>query len=102
MNLPRHLTEASNFPAAIAATAEWFPKKERALATGIFNSGSNIGAMIAPFVVPAIALAWGWSVSFYITGVLAAVWLVLWGIFYQAPQHPKKLHPLRTCVHRKR
>ncbi|HUO08900.1 MAG TPA: MFS transporter [Phycisphaerae bacterium] len=87
------LSEAANFPAAIAATAEWFPKKERAFATGIFNCGSNVGAMIAPFVVPAIALAWGWSISFYITGILAVIWLVLWAMYYQSPQNHKKLTP---------
>ncbi len=85
--------EAANFPAAIAATAEWFPKKERAYSTGIFNCGSNVGAMIAPFVVPLIAVAWGWSVSFYITGILAVIWLVLWGMYYQSPQKHPKLTP---------
>jgi ACS family hexuronate transporter-like MFS transporter len=85
------LSEAANFPAAIAATAEWFPKKERAFATGIFNCGSNVGAMIAPFVVPAIAVRYGWSVSFYITGVLAVIWLILWAIYYNSPQKHKTL-----------
>ena len=85
------LFEAANFPAAIAATAEWFPKKERALSTGLFNSGANVGAIIAPFVVPQIALKWGWSVAFYITGILAVVWLVLWYLFYQSPEDHKSL-----------
>ncbi|MGN6368604.1 MAG: MFS transporter [Phycisphaerae bacterium] len=87
------LFEAANFPAAIAATAEWFPKKERALSTGIFNCGSNVGAMIAPFIVPAIAVSLGWSVSFYITGILAVIWLILWAIYYQSPQNHKSLTP---------
>lgn len=83
------LTEAGNFPAAIKAVAEWFPKKERALATGIFNSGANIGAIVAPLTVPFIALYMGWQWAFIITGCLGFVWLIFWNKFYQSPkQHP--------------
>jgi MFS transporter, ACS family, hexuronate transporter len=85
------LTEAGNFPAAIKSTAEWFPKKERALATGIFNSGTNIGAIVAPLTVPAIAVVWGWQWAFIITGLIGFIWLVLWQIYYTSPQDSKKL-----------
>lgn len=83
------LTEAGNFPAAIKAVAEWFPKKERALATGIFNSGANIGAIVAPLTVPFIAVYMGWQWAFIITGCLGFVWLFFWNKYYQSPkQHP--------------
>lgn len=85
------VTEAGNFPAAIKATAEWFPKKERALATGIFNSGTNIGAIIAPLSVPFIAVAWGWKVAFILTGAVGFIWLVLWQRYYTTPADSKKL-----------
>ncbi len=84
------LGEAGNFPAAIKTVAEWFPRKERAFATGIFNSGSNVGAIVAPLVVPIIAITWGWQAAFLCTGVLSATWLVLWWTIYRSPeQHPK-------------
>ena len=85
------LTEAGNFPSAIKTVAEWFPKKERALATGIFNSGTNIGAIIAPLSVPFIASEWGWKWAFIITGSFGFVWLVLWLIMYEIPSRHKKL-----------
>nr|MCU0470917.1 MFS transporter [Arcicella sp.] len=85
------LTEAGNFPAAIKSTAEWFPKKERALATGIFNSGTNIGAIIAPLTVPLIAVHWGWQWAFIITGLIGFIWLVLWQMYYTSPKDSKKL-----------
>src|SRR5687768_5635255 len=72
------VTEAGNFPAAIKATAEWFPKKERALATGVFNSGANIGAIIVPLSVPFIAESLGWKWAFILTGMLGFVWLIFW------------------------
>jgi ACS family hexuronate transporter-like MFS transporter len=84
------LGESGNFPAAIKATAEWFPRKERALATGIFNAGSNVGAVIAPILVPAITLLWGWRWAFIITGALGFVWLAVWLALYRSPdQHPR-------------
>lgn len=84
------LGEAGNFPASIKTVAEWFPKKERALATGIFNSGTNIGALITPLVVPWVASQWGWQWAFVGTGLLGFVWLVAWLIVYRPPeQHPR-------------
>ncbi|MCX6167740.1 MAG: MFS transporter [Ignavibacteriales bacterium] len=88
------LSEAGNFPAAIKTVAEWFPKKERAFATGIFNSGSNIGAIIAPLVVPWITITYGWQEAFIATGALGFIWLVLWWIFYEKPEEHKKLSKL--------
>jgi ACS family hexuronate transporter-like MFS transporter len=70
--------ESGNFPAAIKTISEWFPRKERALATGIFNSGSNIGAIVAPLVVPIIALNFGWQAAFILTGLLGFIWLFFW------------------------
>jgi ACS family hexuronate transporter-like MFS transporter len=85
------ITESGNFPAAIKTVAEWFPKKERALATGIFNSGTNIGAIIAPLTVPFIAHEYGWRVTFIITGAVGLIWLLFWFLFYEIPQKHKKL-----------
>ena len=85
------VSEAGNFPAAIKTVAEWFPKKERAFATGIFNSGSNIGAIVAPLSVPFIAKEWGWQWAFIITGMLGFVWLILWFIICEVPGKHKKL-----------
>jgi MFS transporter, ACS family, aldohexuronate transporter len=83
------LGEAGNFPASIKATAEWFPKKERALATGVFNSGTNVGALVAPLVVPWITLTWGWAWAFIITGALGFIWLAAWLLIYRPPrEHP--------------
>ncbi|WP_207512505.1 MFS transporter [Longitalea luteola] len=85
------VSEAGNFPAAIKTVAEWFPKKERALATGIFNSGANVGAILAPLTVPFIAEKMGWQWAFIITGALGFVWLVLWFMYYEVPKRQKKL-----------
>ena len=85
------LTESGNFPSAIKTVAEWFPKKERALATGIFNSGTNIGAIIAPLSVPFIVVAWGWKWAFIITSSFGFVWLVLWLVMYEIPTRHKKV-----------
>lgn len=85
------LGEAGNFPAAIKTVAEWFPKKERALATGIFNGGSNVGAIIAPLTVPWIALTYGWQEAFIITGAIGFIWIVFWYIFYEKPEKQKRL-----------
>ncbi len=84
-------TEAGNFPSAIKTVAEWFPKKERALAAGIFNSGTNIGAVLAPLSVPFIAAAWGWQWAFIITGSFGFVWVVFWMVMYDKPANHKKL-----------
>ncbi|MHA4806640.1 MFS transporter [Flavitalea flava] len=83
------LGESGNFPAAIKSVAEWFPKKERAFATGIFNSGANIGAMIAPILVPWILGVYGWQMAFIITGALGFIWLLFWWILYEIPSRKK-------------
>lgn len=85
------ISEAGNFPAAIKSVAEWFPKKERALATGIFNSGTNVGAIVAPLAIPAIIVAWGWQAAFIITGAIGFIWVILWFIFYEIPEKHKKV-----------
>jgi MFS transporter, ACS family, hexuronate transporter len=85
------VSEAGNFPAAIKTTAEWFPKKERAFATGLFNSGSNIGAILAPLTVPFIAEKWGWQWAFIITGAIGFIWLIFWFVVYEVPQKHKRL-----------
>ncbi len=87
------LTEAGNFPAAIKTIAEWFPKKERALATGLFNSGANIGAIVAPLSVPFIAVMFGWKWAFVITGLLGIVWLYFWNKYYYSPANHPKITP---------
>jgi len=84
------LGESGNFPAAIKTISEWFPRKERALATGIFNSGSNIGAIVAPLLVPIIALNFGWQAAFIITGLLGFIWLFFWLRLMNRPEdHPR-------------
>jgi ACS family hexuronate transporter-like MFS transporter len=84
------LGEAGNFPASIKAVAEWFPKKERALATGIFNSGTNVGALIVPLTVPWITYTWGWYWAFVVTGAIGFFWLLLWWPLYKSPdKHPR-------------
>ncbi|MGV8877920.1 MAG: MFS transporter [Sphingobacteriaceae bacterium] len=87
------LGESGNFPAAVKAVAEWFPKKERALATGIFNSGSSIGAVAAPLLVPWILSAYGWQEAFVITGALGFIWLIFWYVLYEIPSRHKKVRP---------
>lgn len=82
--------ESANFPASVKTVAEWFPRKERALATGIFNSGSTIGAIVAPIIVTYITLYFGWRLAFIITGLLGFVWLLFWILLYKTPlNHPK-------------
>jgi ACS family hexuronate transporter-like MFS transporter len=84
------LGESGNFPASIKAVAEWFPARERALATGIFNAGTNVGAIVTPLVVPWIALTWGWRIAFVWTGLLSATWLAFWLNIYRPPhEHPR-------------
>lgn len=87
------LPEAANFPAAIKSVADWFPKKERAFATGLFNAGSNVGAIATPLIVPPIVFAFGWQAAFIITGALGFVWLIFWVLFYEQPEKAKKLSP---------
>jgi len=84
------LGEAGVFPASIKSVAEWFPKKERALATGIFNAGTNVGAILTPVFAPWIAVHWGWRWAFLLTGGVGFAWLVLWLLLYRRPQdHPR-------------
>ena len=83
--------EAANFPAAIRTVADWFPRRERAFATGIFNSGSNIGAIVAPILVPLVAAAMGWRACFLVTGGLDLIWLAVWLAFYRKPSEHKML-----------
>jgi ACS family hexuronate transporter-like MFS transporter len=85
------LGESGNFPAAIKTVAEWFPKRERAFATGIFNSGANIGAVVAPVMVPWILGIYGWETAFIITGAIGFIWLIFWIIFYEVPSRHKKI-----------
>jgi ACS family hexuronate transporter-like MFS transporter len=85
------MTESGNFPSAIKTIAEWFPKKERALATGIFNSGTNIGAIVAPLTVPFIAKEYGWRWAFIITGAVGLIWLLFWFWFMKCPLNKEDL-----------
>lgn len=84
-------SESANFPAAIKTVAEWFPKKERAFATGIFNSGTNVGAIVAPLVVPALVLSLGWQSAFIITGAIGFIWIIFWFIFYEIPERQRRI-----------
>lgn len=83
--------ESANFPAAVKTVAEWFPKKERALATGLFNSGPNIGAILTPLVIPIVAVKWGWQWAFIVTGALGFIWLLFWIPMYSSPDKNKWL-----------
>ncbi|MFI5197499.1 MAG: MFS transporter [Thermoanaerobaculia bacterium] len=85
--------ESGNFPAAIKTVAQWFPKKERAFATALFNSGTNVGAIVAPATIPFIAAAWGWRSAFVMAGLLGFAWLVAWWIFYEQPERQRRLRP---------
>ncbi|GAB4034298.1 MFS transporter [Spirosoma gilvum] len=85
------LGEAGNYPAAVKTVAEWFPKKERALATGLFNAGTSVGVVAALMIVPWILSNYGWQEVFWITGALGFVWLVFWVIFYDVPARQKRL-----------
>jgi ACS family hexuronate transporter-like MFS transporter len=91
VRIPMGLGESGLFPCTLAATAEWFPKRERALAIGIFNAGSNVGAIIAPFIVPVITIVWGWKMAFILTGFLTIVWLAVWLIWYRRPREMPSL-----------
>jgi ACS family hexuronate transporter-like MFS transporter len=84
------LGESGAFPASLKAIAEWFPQRERALAAGIFNAGTNLGAIIAPAIVPVLTATWGWRSSFFVTGAIGLLWLIAWLALYRPPQeHPK-------------
>jgi ACS family hexuronate transporter-like MFS transporter len=87
------LGESGSFPAAIKTIAEWFPKKERALATGVFNSGTNLGAIIAPLLVPRLAVAYGWQSAFVLLGIVSALWIIPWMLMYRRPQEHPRVSP---------
>ncbi len=93
------LGESGNFPAAIKTMAEWFPQSERSLATGIFNSGANVGAILAPLIVPWVTIRFGWHAAFLVTGIFSALWIVLW--YQQVPQarRPPHAHRRGTAPH---
>ena len=92
--------EAANFPASIKTVAEWFPKSERAFATGIFNAGTNIGAIVAPIVVPVLAHYYGWRAAFIWTGSIGFLWLIFWAMFYfPLAKHPKVESAERAYIH---
>lgn len=106
------LAEAGNFPASVKSVAEWFPKHERALAIGIFNSGSNLGAVVAPLVVPYVAITFGWRYAFYVLGFIGFIWVVAALVFFRAPKRipeasqssspcPVKPHTWREVVCRR-
>ena len=85
------LGEGGNYPAAVKTVAEWFPKKERALATGLFNAGTSVGVVVALLLVPWILSSYGWQEVFWITGALGFVWLIFWLVFYDIPAQQKRL-----------
>ncbi len=85
------LGEGGNFPASIKTVAEWFPKGERALTTGIFNSGTNVGAIVTPVLVPWIVLHWGWRAAFVATGAVGFLWVILWYAIYRRPEEHSRL-----------
>ena len=83
--------EGGGFPSCVKAVAQWFPKKERAFATGLFNAGTNIGALVTPMIIPAITLAWGWRGAFIVTGLAGLIWLPIWFLVYRAPDKHKSV-----------
>ncbi|MFL5296812.1 MAG: MFS transporter [Phenylobacterium sp.] len=83
--------EGGAFPGGIKAMAQWFPKKERAFATGLFNAGTNIGAIVTPLIIPAVTLTWGWRAAFIVTGIGGLVWLPIWLLVYRTPREAKNL-----------
>jgi ACS family hexuronate transporter-like MFS transporter len=87
------LSESANFPAAIKTVADWFPQRERALATGLFNSGANIGAILAPLVVPYLAVHYGWRAAFLATGAAGFLWVGLWWWLFRRPEEHPRLSP---------
>jgi ACS family hexuronate transporter-like MFS transporter len=86
VRIPLALGESGTYPSSLAAVAEWFPMRERTLAIGVFNAGSSVGAILAPLIVPAITIAFGWRMAFILTGFLTIVWLVAWLVFYRRPR----------------
>jgi ACS family hexuronate transporter-like MFS transporter len=91
VRIPLALGESGAFPSSLAAVADWFPTRERALAIGLFNAGSNIGAILAPLIVPIVTLAFGWRMAFILTGLLTVIWLVVWLWFYRRPREHRNV-----------
>lgn len=85
--------EAGSFPASIKVVAEWFPKRERAMATGIFNSGTNVGAIVTPLIVPWLTLRFGWRMAFIATGALGLIWIAAWVALYRRPEESNLVSP---------
>jgi ACS family hexuronate transporter-like MFS transporter len=92
------LGQSGNFPASIKAVSEWFPKKERALATGIFNAGTNVGPVVTPWIVAWITFHYGWRMAFVVTGATGLVWLGLWLTFYRQPARSANEEPLSSAA----
>jgi ACS family hexuronate transporter-like MFS transporter len=91
------LGESGAFPASIKTVAEWFPRKERALATGIFNAGTNVGALVTPLAVPWITRRWGWQWAFILTGALGFLWVTCWWVVYRRPEEHPRLKPVELA-----
>jgi ACS family hexuronate transporter-like MFS transporter len=91
------LGESGSFPASIKTVAEWFPKKERALATGLFNSGTNVGAIMVPLIIPPLILKFGWQGAFIGMGLLDFIWLALWLSFYRRPEEQPRVTPAEVA-----
>ncbi len=87
------LGESGNFPSGIKAVTDWFPQKERAFAIGVYNAGSNVGAIITPLLVPAIVLAFDWRMAFYLTGIFGVLWVIVWWLIYRHPADHKSVTP---------
>ena len=100
VRIPLALGESGTFPSALAATAEWFPRRERAFAIGLFNAGANIGAILTPLVVPIITVTFGWRAAFIATGALTIVWLVAWLAWYRRPRDQPRLGGGRAGLYR--
>ena len=83
--------ESGNFPAGLKAVTEWFPKKERAFATGLFNAGSNVGAIVTPLILPVLVSGFGWRGAFVVSGALSLIWLVAWLAIYRRPRESKRV-----------
>ena len=92
------LGEAGSFPASIKSVSEWFPKRERAIATGLFNSGTNVGAIVAPLVVPWLTFRYGWRMAFIATGALGFVWIAVWLILYSRPEESALVSPAELAL----
>ena len=98
VRIPLALGEAGTFPAALAAVTEWFPKRERAFAIGLFNAGANIGAILTPLIVPVITLTFGWQAAFLVTGLFTVVWLAVWLAFYRRPREQPLVSPAELAL----